>query len=73
MAKFEMIDGESKELLDETVAADRRSSSRWKIGSAVGIEDHVDDGLLEDDFVEAKLGTDKRADLQARDNAVGVG
>jgi hypothetical protein len=33
----------------------------------------MDDGLLEDDFVEAELGTKKRANLQASNDAVRVG
>ncbi len=45
MAKFEMIDRESKELLDESGAGSRPDSSRWKIGGPVGIEIHMDDGL----------------------------
>src|SRR5271170_122197 len=73
MAKFEMIDGEGKESLDESRAGNRGSASRWKIGGAVGIESHVDDGLLENDFIEAKLGTDERTQLQTRDNAVCMG
>ena len=70
MAKLEMIDGKSKELLDGSLAANGAGASRRKIGGAVGIESHVNDGLLEDDFVEGKLGTKKRDDLQASDDAV---
>jgi hypothetical protein len=33
----------------------------------------VDDGLFEDDLVEGELGAEKRADLQASDDAVNVG
>ena len=33
----------------------------------------MDDGLLEDDFVERELGTEKRDDFQAGDDAIRVG
>ena len=60
MAEFEAIDGESKKSLDGSLAANDGGLSRGEISSAVGIESDVDDGLLENDFVEAELGTEKR-------------
>ena len=73
VAKFEMIDGKSEELLDGGLAFDGVDSSRREIGGAIGIESYVDHGLVEDDFVESKFGTEKRADLQASDDTVHVG
>src|SRR5271167_3034986 len=73
MAEFEMIDRERKELLDGISARDGRRSSRREIAAAVGIESHMDGGLLEDHFVEGELGPKQRADLEAGDNAVHVG
>ena len=73
MAKFEAIDGKSEELLDGSLRGlTTPTFPLGKIGSAVGIESDVDDGLIEDDLVEAELGAEKRADLQASDDAVGV-
>src|SRR5579863_2589755 len=72
VAKFEMVDGQSKELLNRRLAADGDSFSLREVGSAVGVESHVHNGLLEDDLVEGQLGTKQRADLEARHNVVCV-
>src|ERR1700683_3371004 len=70
---FEAIDGKSEELLDSVRAGKGAGLALRKVGGAVGIESNVDNGLLEDNFVKAELGTEKRADLQAGDDAVGMG
>ena len=72
MAKFEMIDERAKSRSTRLWLAIALAfrGGKW---CSVGIEGHVDNGLLDDDFVEAKLGTDKRTDFQARDNAVRMG
>ncbi len=73
VAEFEAIDGECKKPLDGGLAASNSSLRQGKISGAVGIESNVDHGLLEDDFVKAELGTEKRNDFQTRHNAVNVG
>ncbi len=73
MAEFEAIDGKSKKSLDGSLAGNDADLSLGKIRSPIGIESDVDDGLLEDDFVEAELGTENRGDLQASHDAVSVG
>ena len=73
MAGFEVIDGKSEELFDRALAGCGGRFSLRKVGAAVGIKSDVDDRVLEDDFVEGKLGTEKRADFQAGDDAIGMG
>jgi hypothetical protein len=71
-ADFEAIDGESEELLDGTPAACAAGFSLRKVRAAVRIENNMDYRLLKDDFMEGELGTEKRDDLQAGDDAIGV-
>jgi len=72
VAEFEAIYGKSEELLDRSL---NRKSARplGKVGGTVGIENDVDHGLVEDNFVKCEFGTEKRADLQACSDGVGVG
>ncbi len=72
-AEFEAIDGKSKKLFDGRLAGNDAALALGKISGAIGIEGHVDHGLLEDDVVEAEFGTEKRAYLQASHDAVHVG
>src|SRR5271168_4552854 len=72
VAEFETIDGKSKKLLDGGPASTHARLSLRKISCAVWIERDVDHGLLEDEFVEPELGTQKRDDFQASYDAVHV-
>jgi len=69
---FEMIDRECKELLDCRRAARSSTFSRRKIAAAIRVEDDMDDGLLQHNFVKCQLRAKKRPDLQAGNNVVYV-
>src|ERR1700688_4368097 len=73
MTDFKMIDGERKQLFDRICTTSRNRFSRWEIGAAVGIERHMHDGLLENDFVERQFGAKERPDLQPGDDVVDMG
>src|ERR1022692_3992421 len=52
VAEFEAIDGKREELFDRSLAGDGSRSPR-KICGAVGIESEMDDGLIENEFLES--------------------
>ena len=73
MAEFEVVDGKSKELLNRSGTAGSAIFSWRKIGAAVGVEGYMDDGLLQDDFVEDQLGAEKRPNFQTSNDVVDMG
>src|SRR5271168_225053 len=70
VAELEMVDGKGEELFDRGLAGGRSTFlPQGKIGGAVGMENHVDDGLFQDHFLKTKFGAEKKIELQAGDDA----